>query len=29
MFKTGENTDDSFMTSLKFEVTEPTAQIYV
>jgi len=29
MFKTGANTDDSFMTSLKFEVTEPTAQIYV
>lgn len=29
MFKTGEDTDDSFMASLQFEVTEQTAQIYV
>lgn len=29
MFRTGENTDDSFMASLHFEVAEPTSQIYV
>ena len=29
MFKTGKDTDDSFMASLDFEVDEQTAQIYV